>query len=177
MTIKSDKGNMVFIVFSYLVFLLIGGLFISESNGLTSAACMGLFVWIVGSIFCARWYIAVFRKIIINPNGVSVSLLRKIKFYPWDSMSIYYESYQDCLTMRAQYNGAVILAPSKLKKPKHMAPLMYCIIFHPQSFSFIHFYEDSIMKDAPNVYPVKKQEFLSTMIAFGVIDPDFLPSA
>lgn len=33
------------------------------------------------------------------------------------------------------------------------------------------------MKDAPNVYPVKKQEFLSKMTALGIIGPDFFPSA
>lgn len=131
MIIKSDKGNIVFIIFSYLLFSLIGGLFVSENNGLTSVVCMGLLVWIVGSIFCIRWYIAVFRKIVIGPSGVTISLFRKIKFYTWDSISIYYESYQDQLGLRIQYKGAVVLSPCKFKKPKHIPPLMYCIIFHP----------------------------------------------
>lgn len=177
MIIKSDKGNIVFIIFSYLLFSLIGGLFVSENNGLTSVVCMGLLVWIAGSIFCIRWYIAVFRKIVIGPSGVTISLFRKIKFYPWDSISIYYESYQDQLGLRIQYKGAVVLSPCKFKKPKHIPPLVYCIMFHPYSFLFINFYEESIMKDAPNVYPVKKQEFLSKMTALGIIGPNFFPSA
>lgn len=33
------------------------------------------------------------------------------------------------------------------------------------------------MKDAPNVYPVKEQEFLSKMAALGIIDSNsFLPA-
>lgn len=44
MIIKSDKGNIVFIIFSYILLSLIGGLFVSENNGLTSAVCMGLLV-------------------------------------------------------------------------------------------------------------------------------------
>lgn len=79
--------------------------------------------------------------------------------------------------LRIQYKGAVVLSPCKFKKPKHIPPLMYCIIFHPYSFSFINFYEEPIIKDAPNVYPVKKQEFLSKMTALGIIGPDFFPSA
>lgn len=54
---------------------------------------------------------------------------------------------------------------------------MYCIVFHPYSFTFINFYEESIMKDAPNVYPVKKQEFLSKMAALGIIDSNSFLSA
>lgn len=177
MIIKSDKGNIVFIIFSYILLSLIGGLFVSENNGLTSVVCMGLLVWIIGSIFCIRWYIAVFRKIAIGPSGVTISLFHKIKFYPWDSMSIYYESYQNQLGLRLQYKGTVILSPRWFKKPKHISPLMYCIVFHPYSFTFINFYEESIMKDAPNVYPVKKQEFLSKMTALGIIDSNSFLSA
>ena len=177
MIIKSDKGNIVFIIFSYILLSLIGGLFVSENNGLTSAVCMGLLVWIIGSIFCIRWYIAVFRKIAIGSSGVTISLFHKIKFYPWDSMSIYYESYQNQLGLRLQYKGTVILSPRRFKKPKHISPLMYCIVFHPYSFTFIYFYEESIMKDAPNVYPVKKQEFLSKMAALGIIDSNSFLSA
>ncbi len=33
------------------------------------------------------------------------------------------------------------------------------------------------MKDAPNVYPVKKQEFLSKMAALGIIDSNSFLSA
>ena len=33
------------------------------------------------------------------------------------------------------------------------------------------------MKDAPNIYPVKKQEFLSKMTALGVIDSNSFLSA
>ena len=33
------------------------------------------------------------------------------------------------------------------------------------------------MKDAPNVYPVKKQEFLTKMTALGIIDSNSFLSA
>lgn len=173
MTIKSDRGNLLYIAFSYLVFLFVGGLFVVENDGLTSVVYMGLCVWIVGSIFCTRWYIAVFREIIIGPSGITISLFHWSQFYSWDLMSICYESYQDRLGLRTQYKSAIVFAPSKIKKPKYMPPIMYCIIFHPYSFSFIHFYEEKRSKDAPNVYPVRKQEFIEKMNTWGAINSDF----
>lgn len=173
MIIKSDKGNLVFIVFSYLVCFLLGTIFIFENDGQTSAVYLGLLVWIVGAVICIRWYIAVFRTILIGPSGVTILFHRRTKFYTWSSILIYYESNEDQLGLRTQYKGAVILSPCKRKKAKHISPLIYCTIFHPYSFLFINFYEESRMKDAPNVYAVKKQEFLSKMTDLGIIGPDF----
>ncbi len=173
MTIESSRWNLAFILFSETVFLFVGGLFAFgsfEYAVISARACLwfGIGIWIVSTFFCARWFIAVFRKITLNEHGITVSLMDWKRFYAWESISASYESYDTRFgMMRAQYEGEVILSSKRYKKPRRMPALLYGILIHPCSFVWVHFAEES-RGDAPAVYSVRRQEFIAQMEQWGV---------
>ena len=128
----------------------------------------------LGILYFIMWYISSYRTIQLSQSGVTISIFRwiKVKFYPWDSIEMYYESYENWLG-RCQYNGALVLSPHNLKKPRriHISAGTYCVIFHPFSFAYIDFYEDTLHDIFP-VYEVKKEDFISKMEEFGIPVPD-----
>lgn len=175
MTIKSSRENLYFIIFTYLALLFVGGLCVFQNHrqvaGLT---IFGVAIWVFATAFCLRWCLAIFRTISLMPDGVTISIFHICKFYPWDSITVHYESYVDRLYFgRKQYKGAVLMIPNGNRRPKRIYPLMYCIFFHPISFVFINFTEESLYPDAPGVYAVQKQEFISKMTAWNVLNEGF----
>ena len=173
MTTKSPKGNLFFIVFLFVL--------------LTASACIftfgfprygvyfGVVIFIFAVISSINWYIAVFREITLDANGVLVCFYRYKRFYPWDSLSVSYESYEN--TFRGSrgdsYDADIIIKPKELRSPKILTGLAYCIFFHPFRFICLHIEEDKRGRDMLEEHQVDKQEFLKKMTAWGVIDSDF----
>lgn len=173
-TVKSDRWNMLFIAFSYLVLLSLGCFFLANQGGFASVTGMGLCVIAVGSIFCVRWCVAVFRRICITRDGIDSAFLFWRKFYHWDEISVFYESYRSNVSLRAQYDGTVILALKTYHvKPKWMQPILYCILIHPFSFFFVNFQEENRYPGFPGVYSVSKKEFISRMHLWNITEADF----
>lgn len=156
-SIRSGNGNILLIAFSYMIFLSVGGLFIADSENIVSAACMGWGVLVIGTVFCARWCVAVLRKLELTSDGVQLSFLMWKRSYCWKDISIYYESNKNRLHLRVQYDGAVILArKGRPRKPRFIQPILYCILFHPCSFVFVHFSEENRYPGFPGIYSISK---------------------
>ena len=173
-SIRSGKGNILIIAFCYMVILSFGCYFIADSDGIVSLARMWWGELAVGTIFCARWCVAVLRQFELTSDGVQISFLRWKRYYCWSELSVYYESGKDRLYLRAPYDGAVILAQKgHPRKPGFIQPTVYCILFHPYTFVFIHFSEESLYPDSPGIYSIHKQEFISKMAAWNLIGTDF----
>ncbi len=172
-SIRSGNGNILLIAFSYMIFLSVGCLFIADSENMVSAACMGWGVLAIGTVFCARWCVAVLRKLELTSDGVHLSFLMWKRSYCWRDISIHYESCKNRLHPRAQYDGAVILArKSRPRKPRFIQPILYCILLHPCSFVFVHFSEENRYPGFPSIYSIGKQEFVSKMVSWNLIGTD-----
>lgn len=173
-SIRSGNGNILLIALSYMIFLSVGYLFIADSENMVSAACMGWGVLAVGTVFCARWCVAVLRKLELTSDGVQISFLMWKWCYCWQDISIYYESSKNRVSPRKQYDGAVILArKNRPKKPRFIQPLMYCILLHPCSFVFVHFSEENRYPGFPGIYSIGKKEFISKIASWNLIGADF----
>lgn len=172
MIIKSDSGNLICIVFSYLLYLLLGGLLVFGSGSNSATVIIGVLLWLAGSWFCIRWYISVFREITFGADGIYVCLFTRKTMIPWDSVIISYESEESFPRLRTQYKAVLTFPLKRFKKPKYMSPSVYCILFHPYSYVFLNFYEDAKTDGFPNVYAVKKEAFRSFMedLGFGNLD-------
>jgi len=172
--IRSGRGNILLIALNYMLLLSFGYYLIADSDGIVSIACMGWGVLVIGTVFCASWCVAVLRKLDLTREGVYLSFLMWKWYYCWQDISIYYESRKDRLGLRDQYDGVVILAlKSRHRKPEFIDPMMYCILFHPWSFIFIHFLEDSLYPDSAGIYSIDKKEFVSKMASWNLIGTGF----
>lgn len=172
-SIRSGKGNILLIALTYIAFLSLGCYFIADSASIVSAASMGWGVLAIGTVFCARWCVAVLRRLELTSDGVYLSFLMWKRYYCWQDISIYYESSKNRLSPRKQYDGAVILArKGRPKKPGFIQPLMYCILLHPCSFVFVHFSEENRYPGFPGIYSIGKKEFVSKMTSWRLIDTD-----
>lgn len=173
-SIRSGNGNILLIALSYMAILSVGCFFIADSKDVVSAACMGWGFLAIGTVFCARWCVAVLRRLELTSDGVYLSFLMWKWYYCWQDISIYYESSKNRLSPRKQYDGAVILArKGHPKKPGFIYPLMYCILLHPCSFVFVHFSEENRYPGFPSIYSIGKKEFVSKMASWNLIGADF----
>lgn len=108
-SIRSGKGNILQIALTYMVLLSLGCYFIADSDGIVSLVCIGMGILAIGTVLCARWCVAVLRRLELTSDGVHLSFLMWKWNYCWQDISIYYESSKNRLSPREQYDGAVIL--------------------------------------------------------------------
>lgn len=173
-SIRSGKGNILLIALTYIILLAFGCYLIADSDGVVSIACIGWGVLAFGTVFCARWCVAVLRRLELTSDGVHLSFLMWKWYYCWQDIFIYYESSKKRLRLREQYDGAVILArKGRPKKPEFIQPFMYCILLHPCSFVFVHFSEENRYPGFPGIYSISKKEFVSKMASWNLIGIDF----
>lgn len=135
---------------------------------------------LLGMLILGVGVLSMFRTFRLSREGITISLFRFHRFYPWSDFTIHYESYRDPLmvpyNLRDHHAGAVVIPRKsyRFKKPKNWDPETYCELCHPFTYVYLHFPEDEAdQKNHPISYVCSKEEFVKKMSVFGVLPPTF----
>lgn len=153
MTVKSERSAIVLGILCYLPFLYLAWLFFR-----INAIAVAIVTAVAVTFLCFRYVIAVSRAFRFDADGLTIRLLRFSRHYRWDEITVRQESFADRITVsKPQYAGSVCFLTREMHKPRALNPLIYCILLHPLGFAFVNY---DWRYRAPEIYPVKREEFL-----------------
>lgn len=160
-SLKSSKGNLFYILLAYFGLMIVPVRLLLEKSyaiGMVLALCF--------TAFAIRWYIAVFRTILIDESGITVCFLRWKRSLPWGRIVVRRETYHSL--GHASSSAAIVFAEKGrfIQKPRKMQPFLFNLLVRP--FSFLYAYmEESANFSGPGIYSVKEREICELLETLG----------
>lgn len=151
-SLKSDKGNLLYIGLSYF------GLMIVPTHLLFEKIyTIGIALSLVFTIFVVRWYIAIFRTVLIDKTGITICFYKWQRNLPWNRIAVHMETYRSL--GHCGSSSAIVFAEKGrfIQKPRNMQPFLFNLLIQPFSFVYAYIEEDSNFS-GPSIYSIGKKE-------------------
>lgn len=173
MIIKSDKEALYIFVSILIASLFCFFVLLSYDVGVA----FPLFVLIVMLIFSVRYWITTGRVFEMEEQGCTIRFLGFSKFYKWDEFTVknYVDFTQMPINGTTNYGG-VVFSPRRVRQPKWMQPVSYCMYVHlsPFSFVFVNFKTQRLYREKwtyvnPDIYVYDEDLFFEKLREWNVI--------
>lgn len=148
--LKSDRGNLLYILLAYFGLMIVPVRFLIEKY-----YAVGLPLTLVFTVFAARWYLAVFRTVLIDQNGITISFYRWKKTLPWSQITVQRQTYH---SLGRNSSGAAIVfekADGHFRKPAKVQPFLYNLLVQPFTFVYAYIAETANFS-GPMIYPISE---------------------
>lgn len=173
MVIKSDKRYYIVSIIKLFSIFAIAYLFFHDCP--KELLLISSITIILYSIIIMCDFIMTARTLIFNKDGIEISILYYKKFYGWNELKFKkIESYKNFKLLKSNlykmppYVRCAKFYKKRIKKSNVKYPDSFFGIFHPISFIFVTFLDETIaIEDLKKYHPTKftydEKEFLSKM--------------